>query len=155
MSSHSHDIALPRLPLAAAMLLLVGTVLAVTLWRVAGHEPDSAPSAAAVAERELRFEDRPDGRIVAIDVNGAAGDSTAVIVVAEPGEQGFLRGALRALARERRGHGLGAEAPFRLVAHADGRLSLQDTATGRRVDLESFGPTNAAVFARLLPPPQR
>jgi len=29
-------------------------------------------------------------------------------------------------------------------------LTLVDPGTGRRVDLESFGPTNAAVFARLM-----
>ena len=41
-------------------------------------------------------------------------------------------------------------APFELIARADGRLTLIDTATEARIDLESFGPTNAAVFARLL-----
>jgi hypothetical protein len=30
------------------------------------------------------------------------------------------------------------------------RLTLADPATGERVDLESFGPTNAAAFAQLL-----
>jgi hypothetical protein len=49
----------------------------------------------------------------------------------EPGTQGFLRGALRALVRERRQHGLGDEQPFRLLAHPDGRLTLEDPATGR------------------------
>ena len=38
-------------------------------------------------------------------------------------------------------------------AVADGRLTLVDPGTGRRVDLESFGPTNSAVFAQLLPTP--
>ena len=33
---------------------------------------------------------------------------------------------------------------------ADGRLSLQDEATGRSIDLGAFGPTNAAVFAHLM-----
>ena len=66
------------------------------------------------------------------------------------GEQGFLRGSLRALARERRMREVGALPPFELAARADGRLTLTDPATGARLDLESFGPTNAAVFARLL-----
>jgi putative photosynthetic complex assembly protein len=57
---------------------------------------------------------------------------------------------LRAMARERRKQGLGAEPAFELIARADGRLTLSDPATGERVDLESFGPTNAGVFARLL-----
>jgi putative photosynthetic complex assembly protein len=66
------------------------------------------------------------------------------------GEQGFLRGSLRALARERRMREVGSLPPFELAARADGRLTLMDTATGARLDLESFGPTNAAVFARML-----
>jgi putative photosynthetic complex assembly protein len=66
------------------------------------------------------------------------------------GEAGFLRGALRALARERRKRDLGAEAAFELIARGDGRLTLNDPATGERIDLESFGPTNFATFARLL-----
>ena len=40
--------------------------------------------------------------------------------------------------------------PFLLASHSDGRLTLIDPATKRRVDLESFGPTNEAVFTRLL-----
>ena len=66
------------------------------------------------------------------------------------GANGFLRGTLRGLARERKRQGVGAEQPFRLIGRADGRLTLEDPATGRRVDLESFGPTNAAVFAQML-----
>jgi hypothetical protein len=37
-----------------------------------------------------------------------------------------------------------------LIGHADGRLTLLDPTTGTRVDLGSFGPTNAAVFVRFL-----
>ena len=66
------------------------------------------------------------------------------------GENGFFRGALRGLARERRRAGLGSEQPFQLIGRADGRLTLTDPATGQRIDLESFGPTNAAVFARFM-----
>jgi hypothetical protein len=45
---------------------------------------------------------------------------------------------------------IGPQPPFELAARADGRLTLTDPATGARIDLESFGPTNAGVFARLL-----
>jgi hypothetical protein len=44
---------------------------------------------------------------------------------------------------------LGPEAPFELVGHVDGRVTLRDTATGERINLESFGPTNAAIFSQL------
>ncbi|MFN5254812.1 MAG: photosynthetic complex assembly protein PuhC, partial [Limnohabitans sp.] len=65
------------------------------------------------------------------------------------GEQGFLRSTLRALARERQREKISAEAPFLLIGRTDGRLTLLDPATGQRIDLESFGPSNAAVFAGL------
>ena len=58
---------------------------------------------------------------------------------------------MRSLVRERKRQGLGPETPFQLLARADGRLTLLDPSTGRRIDLESFGPTNSAVFQRLLP----
>ena len=95
----------------------------------------------------LRFEDRPDGSIAVIDAKPAAG-----LLERVQGEQGFLRGSLRALARERRMRERRRRLPpFELLAaRADGRLTLMDPATGARIDLESFGPTNAAVFARLL-----
>ena len=57
---------------------------------------------------------------------------------------------LRALARERKKRDLGSGPPFELLARADGRLTLVDPSTGARIDLESFGPANAGVFARLM-----
>ncbi len=57
---------------------------------------------------------------------------------------------LRGLARERRARQVGTAPPFRLTRWADGRLSLDDVETGRHVDLEVFGPTNAGAFADIL-----
>jgi putative photosynthetic complex assembly protein len=68
------------------------------------------------------------------------------------GENGFVRGALRALARERKLRGLDHTQPFVLIGRVDGRLTLEDPATGQRIDLESFGPMHAGAFARLLQP---
>ena len=75
----------------------------------------------------------------------AAGRSHAV-----QGESRLPARRAARLARERRSAASGPEPPFELIARADGRLTLADPATGERVDLESFGPTNAGVFARLL-----
>jgi putative photosynthetic complex assembly protein len=75
------------------------------------------------------------------------------VVEVEPGTGGFIRGVLRALVRERRLSGTGAEPPFTLTRWRDGRLTLDDSATGRRLELTSFGPDNAAVFADLLARP--
>ena len=141
MTERTQD--LPRGPLIAIGALLAVAVIGVATVRLSGQEtrePDGRP----VAVRELRFEDRPDGSVAVIDARSNAQ------VESVQGEAGFLRGALRALARERQKRGLGPEQAFELVARDDGRLTLMDPATGQRIDLESFGPTNAAVFARLL-----
>jgi putative photosynthetic complex assembly protein len=73
-----------------------------------------------------------------------------VVDVLPPGTNGFVRGVLRGLARERRRQEIGQQPPFRLTLWDDGRLSLEDETTGRRIELEAFGPTNLAAFARLL-----
>ena len=155
-STHSDEIHVPRGPLLGMALLIGLTILAVATIRLSGVEVSSRSQAPVVAERTLRFEDMSDGGIRVLDVRRGAdvGETAAVLQVIEPGSGGFLRGALRALVRERRSAGLGPETPFRLAAHADGRLTLEDPATGQRLDLESFGPTNAAVFAGLLARPQ-
>ena len=104
------------------------------------REPDASP----VKVLQLRFEDRPDGSIAVIDYK------TGKQIDAVQGEAGFVRGTLRGLAQERKRRGLDSGPPFELIYRADGRLTLSDTATGRLVDLESFGPTNACTFFKLL-----
>lgn len=134
---------MPRGPLWLIGALLLAALAGVASVRLSGTEIRE-PDAAAVAQRSLRFEDRRDGSVAVIDARSGRQ------IESIHGEAGFLRGALRAMARERRKQGLGAEPAFELIARADGRLTLSDPATGERVDLESFGPTNAGVFARLL-----
>jgi putative photosynthetic complex assembly protein len=134
----------PRAPLLAAATLVVLAIAAVAYVRLTGIGAAHVPDAPTVVVRELRFEDRPDGGVAVYDVR--ANELVEVIT----GSNGFLRGTLRGLARERKRSGFGSDQPFRLVGHADGRLTLEDPATARRVDLESFGPTNVAVFAHLL-----
>ncbi|RZU02868.1 photosynthetic complex assembly protein PuhC [Rivibacter subsaxonicus] len=147
MSDHatraSHTV--PPLPALAIGVLLATALLAAAGMRLAGVDI-SAPDAPAAATRALNFLDQADGSILVVD----AGSKTTVEHIV--GQQGFIRGTLRGLARERKRMGIGPEAPFELVARTDGRLTLLDPATGRRVDLESFGPVNAAEFARLIGP---
>ncbi len=147
--SHAHDHGtVPRLPLMALGAMVLMVVLTVALVRFTGKGAVHVPDAAAAGVRELLFEDRPNGSIVVLD----ARDRRVVDTVA-PESNGFLRGTMRGLARERKRQGIGPELPFQLIGRADGRLTLVDPGTGRRVDLESFGPTNAAAFARLMSAP--
>jgi putative photosynthetic complex assembly protein len=133
----------PRGPLIAIGVMLCGVVLSVAAVRWSGVTI-RAPDAPPVHTRALRFEDRPDGRIAVID----AMDGREVHAIV--GESGFVRGTLRGLARERKRSGGGPEQAFVLSARADGRLTLNDPVTGRIVDLDAFGPVNAAGFATLL-----
>lgn len=132
-----------RMPLMAAGALVVVSVIGVAAVRLSGI-PISTPDAPVVAARVLQFTDRNDGGIDVTDV------STNRLVETVTGQSGFIRGTLRGLARERRRSGIGPAEPFALLAHSDGRLTLVDPSTSRRVDLESFGPTNQGEFVRML-----
>lgn len=137
------DASVPRTALIALGLLLLAALLATATVRLTGVGAARVPETASVQVRELQFEDRPDGSIAIVEA-GREIDRVA------PGSNGFLRGTMRGLARERKRQGLSADLPFHLSGHADGRLTLRDPGTGREIDLGSFGPSNAAVFARLL-----
>jgi putative photosynthetic complex assembly protein len=135
----------PRLPLYGAGALVAFTMLAAFVGHVTGtgRTVESGP---AIAARDLRFEDTTDGAVRVTDV--ANGE---VVEVVEPGKDNFLRATMRGLARQRKRESLTDAVPFRLSAWPDGRLTLEDPATQRTVDLGAFGPTNAATFAQLLP----
>lgn len=133
----------PRWVLWTVGCLLVFTIGSIALVRLTGNGPDQL-AAATVSERLLRFEDRPDGSVAVID------GTTNQLLTTVQGEQGFFRGAIRALARDRISRKIGAEQPFKLISRTDGRLTLFDPVSGQRVDLDSFGPTNAGVFAPFL-----
>ena len=133
----------PRWVLFCAGGILALSLISVGLVRLTGNGPDQL-AAAATAQRSLVFLDSQDGGVRVED--GATGQMLTVL----HGEQGFVRGALRALSRERYARGIGSSQPFDLIARVDGRLTLLDPATGQPVDLESFGPTNAGQFGQFL-----
>ncbi|MDE2048954.1 MAG: hypothetical protein KGJ44_11130 [Betaproteobacteria bacterium] len=138
--------AIPR-PIRALGTLLLVALLSVAAVRLTGHAQSSVVPSPVVAARQLQFFDRSDGGITVVDASNGS-----TVSVLPPASNGFLRGTLRSLVRERREMGKGAAAPFALAAHADGRLVLTDTATGRSLDLEAFGASNAGAFAALLRP---
>ncbi len=135
----------PRGALLAAGALVAVVFIAAASGRLTGVGVVATPAAPPAYSRELRFEDRDDGAVVVIDPADGA-----VVDVLAPGTNGFVRGVLRGMARERRSMGIGAGPPFRLERSANGLLTLVDPAVGRRISLDPFGPTNAGAFARLL-----
>lgn len=130
-------------PLIAVALLLLATFATIGVAQLQDN-PQTAVAEPVRKIRPLRFVDQADGAVLAIDA------WSGTVVQRFEGEQGFLRGTLRAMARQRKVNGVGAGEPFELILYTDGRLTLHDPATGTRIALESFGATNAGVFARLL-----
>lgn len=136
----------PAPPLSFAFVLMIAAVVAVGGARLAGVSPDQSLAAAEVLQsRTLRFEDAPQGRVAVIDAQ-----SGTVVAFAEPGTNGFLRGALRGLMRVRKRGEVARGEPYRLDQLANGQLLLTDTASGFRLDLNAYGQTNAAVFRAFL-----
>jgi putative photosynthetic complex assembly protein len=99
----------------------------------------------ALFARSILFSDRVDGSISIRDAT-----TGQLIGEIQPGEGGFVRGALRGFTRERRLESPGAESPLRLAALPGGALILQDPTSGRWTDLRAFGATNLQSFAEIL-----
>jgi putative photosynthetic complex assembly protein len=147
MSDPFADHPIPPAPLLAAAGLALLTLVAAGTVRLTGVGAVTPAPAAVQTQRALHFTDRDDGGVAVIDAA-----SGATVAVLPSGEGGFVRVTLRSLARDRKHLGIGAETPFLLQSSDDGRLTLVDGTTGRRIDLKAFGPTNAGAFARLLEP---
>ena len=145
MSDPFHGKTLPRAALAGAGLLVAAAIVASGTARLTGIGTTRLPEAEQVASAELRFVDRADGAVLV----QRHPDETLVAVL-PAGTNGFARGVLRGLARDRRLAHLGAGPPFRLVRWTDGRLSLDDPSTGASSSSRPSAPTNAQVFADLL-----
>ena len=135
----------PRWSLIGMALLVLATIGVAGLARQTGIGATGIPESPTVAQVDLRFEDRPDGSVV---IRDGAGALLATLAVST---DGFIRGSMRSLTRQRQIAGLGQEQPFRLERRENGRLSLSDPTTGGRIELDAFGPSNSAAFARFLP----
>lgn len=136
----------PRWTLVGMALLMVATIAIAGLARQTGIGATGIPDSPTVARADLRFEDREDGSVLVRDGSGRALATIAV------GADGFIRGTMRSLARQRKQAGLPRDLPFLLERRENGRLSLSDPSTGARIELDAFGSGNAATFARFLPP---
>jgi putative photosynthetic complex assembly protein len=133
---------IPRGVLLGAGAMIVVSLLLAFATRVSGIGVTRLASVDAVATRMLRFEDRADGAVAVWDAQ-----RNDVIEVLAPGTNGFVRGVMRGLARDRKLLGVGHDAAFKLIRWADGRMSLADPTTGRTIALEAFGSDNSKVFA--------
>lgn len=147
MSDPFGDRPFPRGALIGAATVVALTVAFAAYSRLSGASTAQLPEPRAVTTRELWFIDQPGGAVSVVDAR-----TKNDVQVLQPGSNGFLRATLRSFARDRRSRGIDSSAPFRLAASADGRLTLADPTTGRNIELEAFGRTNAATFAAFLRP---
>jgi putative photosynthetic complex assembly protein len=144
--SHSHTEMVPRGALIGAAGMIAITIAAAGLSQLTDR-PSMVPDSAPAIARDLRFEDRTDG---GVDVYDAANQARVTVIA--PGADAFVRATVRGLAQQRKRENKDDSVPFRLTAWEDGRLTIDDAATGRHVELEAFGHTNEEAFARLLRP---
>ncbi|ABA79466.1 photosynthetic complex assembly protein [Rhodobacter sphaeroides] len=134
---------IPPFLLKAMFALALGSVLMVS-WAVwTGREPTGKPAPApVVAERQLVLQGLGEQ---AVAVRTPEGET---LFEAENG--GFVTVIQIGLKRARTVHRIEGNPPVRLVKYENGRLSLQDDATGWSAELQAFGPDNEAAFERML-----
>ena len=145
--SMGHPAAIPpmrRIPLLPG-IVVAGFVALFAFIVLHGPPAPNPPQGTVVAARDIFVDDRDDGAIVIRDAR-----SGQVVQEYEPGTGGFIRATLRGLARARRLGELGPEKPFRVTRWSEGRLTLEDTASGRVVDLLAFGQAQVDAFQSLL-----
>ena len=143
----------PRREVLPWVVIAVLVVIMITIGVVSrARHAGTAPGAIPVRSADLLMQDHDDGSISVLDAG-----THAVIDTVPPKTNGFLRVVLAGMVRERRLDGIDSPV-FHLTRWSDGRLTLDDAATHRLVELEAFGPTNEAAFGRLLdlsPPPTK
>lgn len=143
----------PKLPLIAAFLLVGASLVVVGGSRIGllgspaaeAEKAERASTATPTRSRDLSFFDRADGAVV-VKVSGAPD------YLIERDSGGFVRGIMRGLTRERAMNDVGREPVFRLTEWSDGSLTIQDTGTGRSLNLSAYGPTNRLAFEEMLGP---
>lgn len=140
---------IPRAALIAMAALAVASIAVAAFGRYTGIGTTGTHAGRVISSVDLRFEDLPGGGVL---VRAADGQALATL---DPATNGFVRGALRSMVRDRKPLAIGSDIPFRIERRDNGRLMLSDPATGGRIALDAFGPSNAGAFARFLPDMER
>jgi putative photosynthetic complex assembly protein len=143
-TKHSQPSAHRDVPIVVRWILVgLGLLLVSVYWVRQNHTQTAEPESKPLWSKAFKFEDGSQGEIVVID------PKTKEVVATFEGEQGFLRGTLRALVRERKKRWIGPDEAFELSDFGNGAMVLSDPTTGESIYLSSFGPSNAMVFKKL------
>jgi putative photosynthetic complex assembly protein len=135
----------PKGAILGAAALIGFSLVAAGVGRLTGVGTVRAGYTSTVQTASFRFEDRADGGIAVI-----APESGVTLGVVPAGTDGFVRTVLRSLAFDRQRRGVGAGPPFVISKWSDGHSTIDDPATGRRVDLAAFGAANMQTFEHLV-----
>lgn len=139
------DKTIPRSAILGAAVLIAFSIIAAGVGRIAGVGAVHADYTRPIQTLAFRFEDRSDGGIAVI-----APESGTTVGIVPAGVDGFVRTVLRSLAFDRKRHGAGAGPAFTISRWPDGRSTIDDPVTGRRVDLAAFGAANMHSFEKLI-----
>ena len=126
-----------RLPIPVLIALMLSGLIGI----VALLPASPLPPARVLIQRDLVFSLPPDGSVEARDAR-----SGALVARVAPSDRSFVQGMIHGLQVARRVNRVDPAAPLRIAALSDGRLTLSDSETGTVVDIEGFGPDNAASF---------
>ena len=141
----------PERPIPPAIIIGGALVMAVSLLAVSSARMGVAPRQTRPVDVAVASY---DFRVAAPDASGietvlSARDGARVAPLSRRGDD-FLPSLVETLRQERVLKGVSGAQPFRLLRFADGRVSLEDLATGRELNLESFGSVNEANAGRLI-----
>ncbi len=137
----------PRWVLWVAGAIIAAAILLAGWARLTGFSASSETDSPVQVARSLFFLEQSSGEIVVKDAS-----SGEVLDVLEAESEQFIRGVLRSLRRERTRYEADLAAAYRVSVRRDGQVLLEDLATGQRIDLRAYGPTNVAAFMRFLEP---
>lgn len=133
----------PRPVLIGAAVLISFTIAVAAFVRLTGIGKSETEFAPVALERELLFREIDSNTIEVI----AEGRRIATL---DGNEDGFIFGVLRGLGHYRKVSVGSIDYPYIVSLRVDGRLVLEDPATGEQFDLRAYGVDNAAAFDKLL-----
>ncbi len=138
---------IPRPLIVAVGAICIGALIGTAAMRLGDVPPRAQGPAEATAEaREAILIRQLDSGGIAI-LDPATGARYAFL---PEGEDGFIRGLIRVIDRQRMQHGVAFDGPLEIVRWESGHLALVDPATEWRAELIGFGADNYATFATLM-----
>ncbi len=144
MTTTTRQASIPRWFVIGTAALMLTTVLGAGLARFSGVGISRVADSAVIGTVELWVDEQRDGSAL---VRHVATGKTLDVLPADGG--GFVRGLVRGMFRQRLLSEQARTLPFQISQREGPKYFLFDPATGTRMELDGFGPTNTQTVARL------